>query len=652
MQNRSMKMKMKPVRSLSLAVLAVAVSCFLSVGATAGDSPASPAENPDEALSAESMAALPDGVYQAEFDTDSSMFAVNEADNGLGILTVEDGEMTIHIRLMSKKILNLYPGLAEEAREEGAELLEPSIEEVTYPDGYTEEVHAFDVPVPALDEEFDLAIIGTKGKWYDHKVRVTDPEPVDEDALSVPEDPADGDSGTEDAAEEASGPADAAEETSNPESTGSMDDGRYFADVSLEGGSGKAYVSSPCELTVEDGAITARIEFSSPHYDYLIKDGIKYLPVNTEGNSVFEIPVGPLDEPAAIIADTTAMSEPHEIDYNLVFDASSVRAAEEDSAAGSFSLTYAREYSITENEDNSFDLFISGEGFHIDRTYHNIYLAASSAMDLFLAAGAIDSVSMTGTKASDWGIPEIRGMVEDGSIVYAGKYSAPDYEYILSSGCDLAIESTMIYHTPDVREKLEDLGIPVIVERSSYETEPLGRMEWIKLYGLLTGHYEEAAAFFGEKAAEVEALAPEATGRTVAFFYINSQGQPVVRRPGDYVSKMIAMAGGTYFLADSDGEDTALSSMNMQMEAFVEAAEDADILIYNSSIDAELTSLDELIAKDGILSSFKAVREGNVWCTGKNMFQETSGIADMILELNAIIGGEAGDGLKYFHALQ
>ena len=131
------------------------------------------------AEAAQPAAVLPDGVYSALFSTDSSMFRVNEACDGRGVLTVSDGEMTLHITLVSKKILNLFPGLAEDARKEGAALLAPTLDEVTYPDGWTEEAFGFDVPVPALDEAFDLALIGAKGKWYDHKVIVSDPLPAD-----------------------------------------------------------------------------------------------------------------------------------------------------------------------------------------------------------------------------------------------------------------------------------------------------------------------------------------------------------------------------------------------------------------------------------------------------------------------------------------
>ena len=123
---------------------------------------------------------LEDGTYTAEFDTDSSMFHVNEACEGKGTLTVKDGIMTIHVSMPSKNIVNLYPGLAEDAQKEGAELLQPTTDTVTYSDGMTEEVNGFDVPVPALDEEFDLALIGTKGTWYDHKVSVSNPEKIEE----------------------------------------------------------------------------------------------------------------------------------------------------------------------------------------------------------------------------------------------------------------------------------------------------------------------------------------------------------------------------------------------------------------------------------------------------------------------------------------
>ena len=281
-----------------------------------------------------------------------------------------------------------------------------------------------------------------------------------------------------------------------------------------------------------------------------------------------------------------------------------------------------------------------------------IYLAASSAMDFFRQLDALESVRMTSTKASDWSLPEVRDALERDEMLYVGKYSAPDYERVLSEGADIAIESTMIYHSPETMEQLEGLGIPVLVERSSYETDPLGRLEWIRLYGLLTGREEEAAAFFEREVSRLADMHAEDTGKTAAFFYISTGGYAVVRKPGDYISEMIRMAGGVYILSgETQTEDNALSTMKMEMESFFEAARDADVIFYNSTIDGQIETMDELLSKSELLGSFKAVREGNVWCTEQNVFQESTGIGGMILDMNRILTGEADDpgSLTYFH---
>ena len=286
----------------------------------------------------------------------------------------------------------------------------------------------------------------------------------------------------------------------------------------------------------------------------------------------------------------------------------------------------------------------------------SVYNAASSAMDLIDAAGAIDSVKMTSTQAKDWGIKKIRKLVEEETIRYIGKYRAPDYEALLEADVDLAIESTMIYHTPQVKEELEKLGIPVLVERSSYESDPLGRLEWIKLYGLLLGKSEEAEAFFDDAVAKLGYVDTSAVKKapSVAFFSVNSNGSVVVRKPGDYVTKMIEMAGGTYALDDiTDEDDNALSTMNMQMEAFYDKAVDADILIYNSTIEGGLSSLSDLTELSDRFKDFAAVKSGNVWCTDSSTFQRTTGAADMIVEMNRIFAGAFGEEeLSYFHRVE
>ena len=271
------------------------------------------------------------------------------------------------------------------------------------------------------------------------------------------------------------------------------------------------------------------------------------------------------------------------------------------------------------------------------RPLQNIYLQATAAMDCFRQLDAIDAITLSGTQAEGWYIAEARQAMEDGKIAYAGKYSAPDYELILSQGCGLALTSTMIYHTPEVKEQLERFGVPVLVERSSYESHPLGRMEWIKLYGVLLGKEAEAEAYFDR---QLEKLAPvleqENTGRTIAFFYITSNGAVSVRKSGDYIAKAIDLAGGVYALQDLTDEENALSTMNIQMETFYQEARDADVLIYNSAIDADLETISQLVDKSAPLADFKAVQNGNVWCTGKSMFQESQAVGDIILDIHAI----------------
>ena len=270
--------------SLALSLLAGcgASSTASSVASDAASSAAASAA----ASSAAETAALPDGVYTADFETDSSMFHANEACDGKGTLTVENGEMTFHVSLASKKIVNLYPGKAADAEANESDWLQPTTDTVTYSDGTSEEVYGFDIPVSALDTDFDLAILGTKGKWYDHVVSVRN----------------------------------AAEKAADAEVPA---DGSYTCEVTLEGGSGRATVDSPAALTVADGKMTATIIWSSPNYDYMIVDGEKYLPTNTEGNSTFEIPVAALGTPLSVVADTVAMSTPHEIEYTLTFSAPS-----------------------------------------------------------------------------------------------------------------------------------------------------------------------------------------------------------------------------------------------------------------------------------------------------------------------------------------
>ena len=289
---------------------------------------------------------------------------------------------------------------------------------------------------------------------------------------------------------------------------------------------------------------------------------------------------------------------------------------------------------------------------------NRIYLAASAAMDHFCKMGAMDAVTLTGTKSSGWYIEEVRDAMEEGRLLYAGKYNMPDYELILREKCALAVESTMIFHTPEVKEQLEDSGIPVLVDYSSYEQHPLGRSEWIKLYGVLTGHEQEAEAAFQKQADQMETavrLAKTEPGegeKTTAFFYITSNGAVNVRKSGDYVSKMIELAGGRYIFDDLGSDDgKATTTVTIQMEDFYAAAREADYLIYNSTVGGELKTIDQLLGKSELLEDFKAVKSGNVYCTGKNMYQETSEAGTMVYDLYQMFSGKE-DGMQFLYRLE
>ena len=507
-------------------------------------------------------------------------------------------------------------------------------------------------------------------------------------------------------------------------------EGEYEIPLVLEGGTGKASVKSPAKVIIEDGDIHAFIIWSSDRYDYMLVDGEKYIPLTgdeaVEGHSVFKIPVKLYDDELKIIADTTAMSTPHEIEYVLKFDWSPVTGKSgsgtendgskysgndepaSDTGAGSglnelsgievsvshsgahipvnllredgsridfnkeIETEYAKMFTAVCSDDGYAYIHIeqagdyvvvpedgvdvkindpSGEGAEaavLCKPFNNIYLVSSSAMDIFASLDdELKCLSFTGLDKKDWRVDAAVKAMDAGTLKYAGKYSAPDYELLLSGGCDLAIENTMIYHKPEVIEKLNSLGIPVLIEVSSYEPHPLGRMEWIRLYGLLTGQPDRAEEVFEDKLKEVApliagtGLTGDTDGPLVAFFYVTSTGAVNVRKSNDYISRMIAMAGGRYIPdTDSEEDENALSTVNMQMEAFYAGARDADILIYNGTIDESIGSVDDLIKKDKLFADFKAVKEGRVYTTDDNLFQNTMSIPGLISDFDRIFNDE------------
>lgn len=444
---------------------------------------------------------------------------------------------------------------------------------------------------------------------------------------------------------------------------------------SFSGGSGKVTISCPA-IWEQDGQTMGRIVFSSPNYPTLQSAGVSYDAAHDGDTSAFDIPVE-LNRDMEIIGTTTAMSTPHDITYTIhISVGEDVPEAEAEPEATYVPLTdktpiegleWLNRMPLTYAEGFSVDYYAGGytlidivdgdrilmlpdgadapEGLPEDvlalHRPRNIYLAATSAMALFDRLDALDCIRASSLEASDWSVDAAREAMEAGEMTFAGKYSEPDYELLIQLGCDLAIESTMIFHTPKVKEMLEGLGIPVIVDRASYEPHPLGRTEWIKLYGAMLGLEDAAQAFFVEKEQLIEAYAGYPNSeKTVAFFYMSSDGSVVVRNSTDYVPKMIEIAGGRYALSGIVDPDSSRSSVSTTMEQFYAAAVDADFLIYNTSIASPLKSLDDLYALSPLFRDFKAVKEGNVWVAGKDLYQETDDVGELIADIHNMIAGE------------
>lgn len=493
-------------------------------------------------------------------------------------------------------------------------------------------------------------------------------------------------------------------------------DGTYQMEVELLGGSGRASVTSPAKVEIKDGKVVATLEWSSPNYDYMVVDGEKYLPVNTEGNSVFQIPVEAFDQDIAVIADTVAMSTPHEIEYTLNFhagengqnaakadttgqeDSDGAEKGQQTAAVGgnpaktaaapltydhSMELSYAENFAVDYYEGgykllttrlNGDRILIvpkhqqapkdaealvspSAEGepgklIVLQEPVKNLYLVASSVMDMFAQLDSMDAISMCGLKEEDWYIPAAKQAMKEGTLLYAGKYSQPDYELLLSQNCSMAIENSMIYHTPEVMEKLDEFGIPTLVEYSSYEEHPLGRVEWVRFFGALLDQEEKADQLFEkQKEALKRVETEESTGKTVAFFYITSNGLVQVRQSTDYIPKMIELAGGKYVFENLGDPDSRRSTVNLQLEDFYDGAQDADFLVYNTTIDRQVQTLEDLLKKCSLLKDFKAVKNHQVWCTTEDMYQQSMSAGNLIEDFHRMLTGDDKE-TRYLYRLE
>ena len=493
-------------------------------------------------------------------------------------------------------------------------------------------------------------------------------------------------------------------------------DGTYQMEVELLGGSGRASVTSPAKVEIKDGKAVATLEWSSPNYDYMVVNGEKYLPVNTEGNSVFQIPVEAFDQDIVVIADTVAMSTPHEIEYTLNFhagengqnaakadttgqeDSDGAEKGQQTAAVGgnpaktaaapltydhSMELSYAENFAVDYYEggykllttrlngdrillvpkhqqapkDAEALVSPSAEGepgklIVLQEPVKNLYLVASSVMDMFAQLDSMDAISMCGLKEEDWYIPAAKQAMKEGTLLYAGKYSQPDYELLLSQNCSMAIENSMIYHTPEVMEKLDEFGIPTLVEYSSYEEHPLGRVEWVRFFGALLNQEEKADQLFEkQKEALKRVEAEESTGKTVAFFYITSNGLVQVRQSTDYIPKMIELAGGKYVFENLGDPDSRRSTVNLQLEDFYDGAQDADFLVYNTTIDRQVQTLEDLLKKCSLLKDFKAVKNHQVWCTTEDMYQQSMSAGNLIEDFHRMLTGD-DEKTRYLYRLE
>lgn len=303
-------------------------------------------------------------------------------------------------------------------------------------------------------------------------------------------------------------------------------------------------------------------------------------------------------------------------------------------------------------EDKEIPQNVDEDTIVLKQPVQNMYLVSSAVMDIFSKLDAIDTLRFSSQTEDNWYVDDAKQAMEDGSLIYAGKYSKPDYELIVSEGCSLAIENSMIFHSPEVMEMLESFDIPVMVEYSSYESHPMGRVEWIKFFGALVDKEDEAQRIFDEQIDILDSVtANENTDKTVAFFYITSNGLVQVRQSNDYIPKMIELAGGRYIFDNLGDYESKRSTMNMQVEKFYDGAKDADYIIYNSTIDGGLSSVDELIDKCHVLADFKAVKDGNVWCTTNDMYQQSMSIGYMIKDIHSMLCDGDEDDMTYLFKL-
>ena len=494
-------------------------------------------------------------------------------------------------------------------------------------------------------------------------------------------------------------------------------DGSYWIRVSMTGGSGRASISSPTGFYVKDGQATADIHWSSASYDYMKLDGVRYEAfTDAAGHSAMTIPVSALDTAIPVLADTTAMSKPYEIEYQLTFDGSALLPMADASMAEAHALPtdelqramqsattqvadagssdssvqwsaapeidgltfisseqndVAEYFRLSNYEDASgvkYQLLETAGGLHrylivpseansankekkgdaleltvLQQPLTTTYVAASAVMAPLCDLGAVSQIRFSGLREEGWYVDEARAAMKEGTMLFAGKYSEPDYETLLREGCDLALESTMIYRAPEVTEKLNALGIPVYIDYSSYEPHVLGRLEWVRVYGALFGHEEKAQQWYQTERDRIRAIQKDAekSSPTVVYFYVNASGQIQVRQPNDYIPELLELAGARYLAPDMSGlSGSRKSNVTVSLEDFYSSCKDADYLIYSATLDRPLSSIQELLGKNALFADFKAVQEGHVYTTDKDFYQLSDRMADFAEDVRRMLQGQ------------
>ena len=555
-------------------------------------------------------------------------------------------------------------------------------------------------------------------------------------------------------------------------------DGSYWIRVSMTGGSGRASISSPTGFYVKDGQATADIHWSSASYDYMKLDGVRYEAfTDAAGHSAMTSPVSALDTAIPVLADTTAMSKPYEIEYELSFDGSALLpmadasmaevhalpteelqrtmqsattqvangqsgtsagtagasgttdadgsvlwsaapeidgltfvSSEQNDVAEYFRLSIYEDasgvkYQLLEtagglqrylivpaeaqvsgkssvsaesevssragteanqggrksaksgtaaelhftaraSEANSANKEKKGDALELtvlQQPLTTTYVAASAVMAPLCDLGAVRQIRFSGLREEGWYVDEARAAMKEGTMLFAGKYSEPDYETLLREGCDLALESTMIYRAPEVTEKLNALGIPVYIDYSSYEPHVLGRLEWVRVYGVLFGHEEKAQQWYQTERDRIRAIqkTAEKSSPTVVYFYVNASGQIQVRQPNDYIPELLELAGARYLAPDMSGlSGSRKSNVTVSLEDFYSSCKDADYLIYSATLDRPLSSIQELLGKNALFADFKAVQEGHVYTTDKDFYQLSDRMADFAEDVSRMLQGQ------------